>query len=38
MNPDDLIRVRHMADAIREALAFVKGKSRDDLDRDRMLT
>src|SRR6185295_18311671 len=29
--------MRHMRDAAREALQFVKGKSRQDLDSDRML-
>ena len=38
MKPEDLIRIRHMLDAINEALAFTKGKNRDDLDKDRMLT
>ena len=33
----DLIRVRHMIDAIEEILGFVQGKTRRDLDRDRML-
>lgn len=37
MGPDDAIRVRHMLDAAREAISFAAGRSRDDLDRDRML-
>jgi len=37
MHRDDLIRVRHMLDAAREALSFPKNKSRGDLDSDRML-
>lgn len=37
MNPEDLIRMRHMLDAIHEALEFVAGKVRSDLDEDRML-
>jgi len=37
-NKADLIRVKHMIDTINEALAFVSGKSRDGLDRDRQLT
>ena len=37
MGPDDAIRVRHMLDAAREAMSFAAGRSRDDLDRDRML-
>ncbi len=38
MRPDDLIRVRHMLDAVREASSFARGRSRADLDHDRMLT
>lgn len=38
MTLEDLIRVRHMLDAISEALIFSQGKSRDDLDNNRMLT
>ena len=38
MTPEDRIRIRHMLDAIDEALAFSSGKSRDDLDSNRMLT
>lgn len=37
MTPEDLIRVRHMVDAVREALTFTHGKSRTELDHDRML-
>ncbi|HEY4723641.1 MAG TPA: HepT-like ribonuclease domain-containing protein [Anaerolineales bacterium] len=37
MQEDDLIRLRHMLDAAREATAFAKGRSRSDLDNDRML-
>lgn len=37
MTPEDLIRVRHMVDAVREALAFAQDKSRHDFDYDRML-
>lgn len=33
----DRIRVRHMLDAIEEALSFVKGKTRRDLNGNRML-
>lgn len=33
----DTIRVKHMIDAAKEALSFIKGKSRQDLDRDRKL-
>ncbi len=38
MRPDDAIRVRHMADAAREAIGFVHDRSRDDLNHDRQLT
>ena len=38
MKPEDLIRIRHMLDAINEALDFTKGKNREDLAKDRMLT
>jgi uncharacterized protein with HEPN domain len=37
MRKDDTIRLRHMLDAAREALGFVQGRSRPDLDHDRML-
>ena len=37
MRKDDLVRVRHMLDAAREALSFVDGKFRTDLDNNRML-
>ncbi len=37
-NRDDEIRMRHMLDAARDALAFAEGRSRQDLDNDRMLT
>lgn len=33
----DRIRLQHMLDAAREALGFVRGKTREDLDRDSML-
>jgi uncharacterized protein with HEPN domain len=38
MTPEDLIRIRHMLDAVKEALAFSRDKSREDLDNNRMLT
>jgi uncharacterized protein with HEPN domain len=38
MRKDDLIRMRHMLDAAREAVSFAKNKTRSDLDSDRMLT
>jgi uncharacterized protein with HEPN domain len=34
---DDGIRLRHMLDHAREAIAIVEGRSRADLDRDRLL-
>lgn len=34
----DTVRLHHMFDATREALSFVEGKARGDLDADRMLT
>lgn len=37
MHKNDAIRLRHMLDAAREALSFAAGKTRSDLDRDRML-
>jgi uncharacterized protein with HEPN domain len=37
MSKTDLVRVRHILDAAREVLEFSTGKSRFDLDTDRML-
>jgi uncharacterized protein with HEPN domain len=37
MSPDDLIRLRHMAEAAQHALGFVQGRQRADLDTDTML-
>jgi len=37
MRRDDAIRLRHMLDAAREALAFVQDRDRMDLHSDRML-
>ena len=37
MRNDDLIRLKHMLDAAREAVGFAQGKTRQDLDSDRML-
>ena len=34
---DDTVPMRHMLDYAREAVTFVSGKSRGDLDRDRVL-
>ncbi len=38
MRRDDRIRMLHMLDAAREALAFASGKTRSDLDENRALT
>lgn len=38
MRADDIIRLRHMLDAAKEAIGFARVKSRTDLDQDRMLT
>ena len=35
---DDATRLHHMLDAARESVAFVQGKSREDLDSDRLLS
>ena len=35
MNESDVIRIRHMLDAAREALSFIAGRSSEDLSRDR---
>ena len=37
MRNDDLIRLRHMLDAANEARSFAAGKTRDDLNTNRML-
>ncbi|HUU94485.1 MAG TPA: HepT-like ribonuclease domain-containing protein [Phycisphaerae bacterium] len=37
MNAADRIRIQHMRDAAREAITFVEGRQRADLDRDRVL-
>ena len=37
MQKNDLVRLRHILDAAREATAFTKGRQRGDLDSDRML-
>jgi uncharacterized protein with HEPN domain len=37
MRSDDRNRLRHMLDAANEALEFIHGKNRSDLDTDRML-
>jgi uncharacterized protein with HEPN domain len=38
MRKDDLVRLRHMLDAAREALEFTRDRQRGDLDGDRMRT
>ncbi|MHB8169138.1 MAG: HepT-like ribonuclease domain-containing protein [Thermoleophilia bacterium] len=38
MLPEDIIRLRHMLDSAREAVSFISGKTRSDLDADRKLT
>ncbi len=37
MNPDDRVRLRHIADALKAAMRFAEGRSREDLDKDQML-
>ena len=37
MRRDDAIRLRHMLDAAREAMAFCAGRAREDLEHDRQL-
>ncbi len=37
MQKDDRVRLQHMLDAASEALDFIQGKTRADLDKDRML-
>lgn len=37
MRKDDRVRLQHMLDAANEALGFIQGKTRSDLDKDRML-
>jgi uncharacterized protein with HEPN domain len=37
MLKDDRIRLQHMLEAVTEALDFTQGRTRSDLDRDRML-
>ena len=38
MTEDDLVRIRHMLDAARDAISFAQGQSRESLDTNRMLT
>lgn len=37
MKRNDLIRLRHMLDAAKEAQGFIRNRRREDLDRDRQL-
>ena len=37
MPPNDSLRIRHILDAAREAVALCRGRSRADLDSDRLL-
>lgn len=37
MQADDLVRLRHMRDAARDARAFIAGKTREQLDTDKVL-
>ncbi len=37
MQKNDEVRLRHMLDAARETVSFVHGKTRQDLDGDRLL-
>jgi uncharacterized protein with HEPN domain len=37
MNDNDLVRLRHMLDAGREALSFIEGRTSEDLRGNRML-
>ncbi len=38
MQKNDLVRLRHMLDAAREATLFARNNTRSDLDTNRMLT
>jgi uncharacterized protein with HEPN domain len=38
MRTSDVIRLRHMLEAAREAVSFAAGKTPDDLQHDRLLT
>jgi len=37
MRKSDVVRLRHMLDAAREAMRFTRGKQREDLNTDRLL-
>jgi len=38
MNPNDVIRLRHIVDAIEEIQSFIHNKTLDDLFQNRQLT
>jgi len=38
MDKADEVRLRHMLDAVRDAVSFTTGTQRDTLDTNRMLT
>jgi len=38
MDKADEVRLRHMLDAVRDAVSFATGRQRDALDTNRMLT
>jgi uncharacterized protein with HEPN domain len=38
MRKDDLVRLRHMLEAAREAISFAQNRTRSDLDSNKMLT
>ena len=38
MKPADRVRLRHIVDALTSAIRFAEGRSREDLDKDEMLT
>lgn len=37
MPPEDIVRLRHMLEAIEDASSFISGRARGDLDSDKML-
>jgi uncharacterized protein with HEPN domain len=37
MPPEDIVRLRHMLEAIEDASSFISGRVRGDLDTDKML-
>jgi hypothetical protein len=37
MQADDAVRVRHMIDAVEDAMEFVRARNRADLGKDKML-